>query len=400
MLRHVFNWFAQTGSVTRLSLETILERQGACAAAVFGIAGVVAVFVAVLSIAQGFRHVMTRSGDPTKAIVLRSGSDTEMMSFFSGAESRLIADAPGVAQSPAGPMISRELFVVISLPKRSTGTDANVPMRGVSAEAFVVHDQVRILRGRTFIPGRNEVIVGVGAANEFAGLDLGASLRVGRSDWTIVGVFTAAGGLAESEIWTDATVLQSAYERGNSYQTVVVKLDSPGAFGAFQRHLEADPRLRAKALLQSDFYIEQSRTVYNLITGLGTLIAALMAIGALFGALNTMYTAVASRTREIATLRALGFGGSPVVVSILIESLLLALFGGIIGSGAAYLAFDGFQAATMNWQSFSQVAFAFRVTPGLLIQGILCSTVIGLIGGLFPAIRAARLPIARALREL
>ena len=240
----------------------------------------------------------------------------------------------------------------------------------------------------------------MGAASEFAGLDLGASIRVGRSDWSIVGVFTADGGVAESEIWTDATVLQSAYQRGNSFQTVVVKLTSPEAFPAFQSNLENDPRLRAKALLQSDYYLEQSRTVYNLITGLGTLIASLMAVGAVFGALNTMYTAVAARTREIATLRALGFGASPVVVSILIESLLLALLGGAIGGGLAYWIFDGFRAATMNWQSFSQVAFAFRVTPGLLIQGILCSTVIGLIGGVFPALRAARLPVARALREL
>jgi putative ABC transport system permease protein len=400
MLRLISNWIAQTGSVTRLSLETIVQRKGACAASVFGIAGVVAVFIAVLSIAQGFRQVMTRSGDPSKAIVLRSGSDSEMMSFFSGPEARLIADAPGIAHTPDGPLASRELFVVINLPKRSTGTDANVPLRGVSSDAFAVHHQLRVVQGRHFIPGRTEVIVGVGAAGEFAGLDLGASLRVGRSDWSIVGLFTAAGGVAESEIWTDATVLQSAYQRGNSYQTVVVKLASPEAFPSFQSNLENDPRLRAKALLQSDYYLEQSRTVYNLITGLGTLIASLMAVGAVFGALNTMYTAVAARTREIATLRALGFGASPVVVSILIESLLLALLGGAIGGGLAYWIFDGFRAATMNWQSFSQVAFAFRVTPGLLIQGILCSTVIGLIGGVFPAWRAARLPIARALREL
>ena len=400
MLRHAYNWIAQTGSVTRLSLQTIVERKGACAASVFGIAGVVAVFVAVLSIAQGFRRVMTVSGDPAKAIVLRSGSDTEMMSFFSGPEARLIADAPGVARAPGGPLASRELFVVISLPKRSTGTDANVPLRGVSPDAFAVHDRLRIQQGRPFVPGRNEVIVGVGAANEFAGLDLGASIRVGRNDWSIVGLFSAGGGVAESEIWTDAIVLQSAYQRGNSYQSVVVKLTSPEVFPAFQRDLERDPRLHVKPLLQSEYYIEQSRAVYNLITGLGTLIASLMAVGAVFGALNTMYTAVAARTREIATLRALGFGGSPVVVSILFESLLLALFGGALGGGIAYAIFDGFRAATMNWQSFSQVAFAFQVTPGLLIQGILYATIIGLIGGLFPAIRAARLPVARALREL
>ncbi len=400
MIRFVYNWISQTGSITRLSLETIIERKGACAASVFGIAGVVAVFVAVLSIAQGFRLVMMASGDPEKAIVLRSGSDTEMMSFFSGPEARMIADAPGVDHATSGPLASRELFVVINLPKRSTGTDANVPLRGVSPNAFAVHDRLHIEKGRRFVPGRNEVIVGVGAVREFSGLDLGASIRVGRSDWSIVGLFTDRGGLAESEIWTDATVLQSAYQRGNSYQSVVVKLTSPDAFPNFQHELENDPRLHAKALLQSAYYLEQSRTVYNLITGLGTLIASLMAVGAVFGALNTMYTAVAARTREIATLRALGFGGSPVVVSILLESLLLALLGGALGGGIAYWIFNGFRAATMNWQSFSQVAFAFQVTPRLLIQGIFYAALIGLMGGLFPAIRAARLPVARALREL
>jgi putative ABC transport system permease protein len=394
------NWFSQIASVTKLSLQTILERKGSAAAATFGIAGVVAVFVATLSIAQGFRHVMTVSGDPNAAIVMRSGADTEMMSIVMGEETRIIGDAPGVARSDRGPMISPELFVVINLPKRSTGTDANVPLRGVADGAFAVHDTVRITAGRRFESGRSEVIVGAGAAAEFAGLDLGAKLKVGRSEWTVVGVFAAAGGLAESEIWTDATVLQGAYQRGNSYQTVHVKLTSTEAFRNFKDALTSDPRLNVKVLRQTDYYLEQSSAVYRLITGLGTLIASLMAVGAVFGALNTMYTAVSTRTREIATLRALGFGSGPVVISIMAESVCLALFGGTVGGGLAYLIFDGYRAATMNWQSFSQVAFAFNVTPALLVQGILYATVIGLIGGLFPAIRAARLPIAQALREL
>jgi putative ABC transport system permease protein len=393
------NWMSQVASVTKLSLETILERRGSSAAAMFGIAGVVAVFVAVLSIAQGFRRAMIVSGDPGSALVMRSGSDTEMMSLILGTEARLIADAPGVARGDQGPLASTELFVVINLPKRSTGTDANVPLRGVSAGALAVHRAVRLVAGRLFEPGRNEVIVGVGAAHEFAGLDLGATLQVGRSAWTIVGRFSADGGLAESEIWTDAPVLQAAYHRGNSYQSVHARLTSPGAFPAFQAALQADPRLNVKAIRQTDYYAEQSRTVYQLITRLGTLVASLMAIGAIFGALNTMYTAVSTRTREIATLRALGFGSGPVVISVLAESLCLALTGGALGSGLAYFVFDGYRAATMNWQSFSQVAFAFEVTPLLLVQGILYATVIGLIGGFFPALRAARLPIAKALRE-
>ncbi len=394
------SWFSQVASVSKLSLETIFERKGSSAAATFGIAGVVAVLVATLSIAQGFLHAMTASGDPLTAIVLRSGSDTEMMSFFSGETTRIIGDAPGIAQSGAGPLVSPELFVIINLPKRSTGTDANVPLRGVNPIAFPVHDNVRITEGRRFAPGRNEVIVGAGAAKEFAGLDLGATLKVGRSAWKIVGIFSANGGLAESEIWTDATLLQGAYQRGNSFQSVLVKLAAPETFAGFRAALTSDPRLTVKVQRQTDYFVNQSTTVYNLITGLGTLIASLMAVGAVFGALNTMYTAVSARTREIATLRALGFGTGPVIVSVMIESLALALAGGAIGAASAYFVFNGYRAATMNWQSFSQVAFAFAVTPDLLVKGVLYATVIGLIGGLFPALRAARLPVATALREL
>lgn len=394
------NWFRQVAAITRLSLETVWERKGSAAAAVFGIAGVVAVFVAVLSIAQGFRRALLTSADPRTAMVMRSGSDTEMMSFLLGEETRIIADAPGVARTEKGAQITRELFVVINLPKRSTGTDANVPLRGVDWAAFEVHSAVRLVEGRRFEPGRNEVIVGQGAALEFSGLDLGATLQVGRSTWTVVGIFTANGGLAESEIWTDATMLQMTYQRGNSYQTIHARLESPEAFDAFEQALTSDPRLTVKVQRQTDYYADQSRTVYNLITGLGSLIAVLMAIGAVFGALNTMYTAVAARTREIATLRALGFGSTPVVLSVLIESLVLALAGGALGGAIAYAAFDGFRAATMNWQSFSQVAFAFDVTPALLVEGVAYAMIIGMLGGLFPALRAARLPIAQALREL
>ena len=394
------NWFSQVASVTKLSVLTVVERKGSSAAALFGIAGVVAVFVAVLSIAQGFRHVMKVSGDPSSALVLRSGADTEMMSIVMGEEARIIGDAPGVARSDHGPLVSPELFVIINLPKRSTGTDANVPLRGIEPGAFEVHDAVRITEGRRFEPGRSEVMVGVGAAAEFAGLDLGAKLKVGRNEWTVVGIFSAGGGLSESEIWTDASVLQGAYQRGNSFQTVQAKLRSPQAFQEFKDALTSDPRLNVKVVRQTDYYLEQSSAVYRLITGLGTLVASLMAVGAVFGALNTMYTAVSTRTREIATLRALGFGSGPVVISVLVESVFLALLGGALGGGLAYFVFDGYRAATMNWQSFSQVAFAFDVTPSLLVQGIVYATVIGLIGGLFPAIRAARLPIARALREL
>jgi putative ABC transport system permease protein len=394
------NWLAQVGSITRFGLLSIPQRRGSVSAAVIGIAGVVAVLVGVLSIAAGFRKTMNASGSPDAAIVLRSGADSEMVSGFLRENTRVIADAPGLAHSDKGPLASAELFVIIDLPKRSTGTDANVPLRGVEDQAFKVRDKFKIVEGRRFESGKNEVIVGIGAAQQFAGLEVGNRIKVGRYEWPVVGTFSAGGGTAESEIWTDASVLQGAYNRGDSFQSVYTKLTSPTAFQQFKDALTTDPKLNVKVLRQTDYYAEQSTAVTKLITTLGFIIAIPMAIGAVFGALNTMYSAVSSRTREIATLRALGFGSGAVVVSVMLESLVLAIFGGALGASLAYLAFNGFQTATMNFQSFSQVTFAFQVTPQLLIQGIIWATVIGLIGGLSPALRAARLPIAVALREL
>ena len=396
----LFNWFSQIGAITKVGLMSLPQRRGAAASTVIGIAGVVAVLVGVLSIAAGFKRAMAVSGAPDAVIVMRSGSDSEMVSGLSRDQTRLIADAPGVARTAQGALASAELFVIINLPKRTTGTDANVPLRGVESAALLVRDQVKITDGRPFAWGKDEVIVGVGAAREFAGLEVGSKIKVGRYDWPVVGIFSAGGGVAESEIWTDAKVLQAAYNRGDSFQSVSARLDSPGAFDRFKDSLTTNPQLNVKVERQSDYYAEHSQTLTTLITTLGFLIASLMAIGAVFGALNTMNSAVAARTREIATLRALGFGRAAVVVSLMVESLLLALIGGAIGGGLAYFAFNNFHTSTMNWQSFSQVAFAFAVTPRLLVLGVIYATTIGLIGGLLPAVRAARLPIAAALREL
>ncbi len=393
-------WLSQVCSVTKFGLTGIPQRRGSVLAAIIGIAGVVGVLIGVLSMAAGFRQAMAASGSPDSAIVLRSGADTEMVSGLSHDDTRVIADAPGLARGKEGSLASAELFVIIDLPKRSSGTDANVALRGVELSAFHVRDKFKIIQGRVFEGGKNEVVVGVGAAREFAGLDVGKRLQVGRNQWEVVGLFSAGGGTAESEIWTDATVLQGAYHRGTSFQSVYARLTAPGAFLQFSNALATDPRLNVKVLRQTDYYAEQSTLLTTLITSLGFLIASLMAVGAIFGALNTMYSAVAARTREIATLRALGFGRGAVVVSVILESLLLALVGGAFGAGIAYLAFNGFHAATVNWQSFSQVTFAFDVTPELLARGVVWAVLIGLAGGLFPAIRAARLPIAAALREL
>jgi len=394
------NWFAQIFAVTQFSMRSLSQRKGSSAVAVLGITGVVAVMVGVLSIAQGIQETMQSSAADENAIVLRSGSDSEMMSGLSGDDTRLIAEAPGIARNESGALASPELFVIINLPMRSTGTDANVPMRGVQAPAMIVRDSFRLVEGRMFEWGLNEVIVGIGARQQFAGLDIGSSIEVGQEKWPVVGFFEADGGLAESEIWVDAAVLQPAYRRGNSYQAVYVKLNSSDEFDGFKDALTSDPRLNVKPMREAEYYDSQSTVVYNMITGLGTIIAVIMGLGAVFGALNTMYTAVSGRAREIATLRALGFRAGPIVISVVSESLLLAFVGGLIGAGLAWLAFDGFQAATLNWASFSAITFSFDVNVKLLTQGIIFAMIIGMIGGLFPAIRAARQPVAQDLRGL
>ena len=399
-MRRTVNWLSQVGAVTKFGLLSIPQRGGSVGAAVFGIAGVVAVLVGVLSIGVGFRKTLDASGSPDAAIVLRGGADSEMFSGLTQENTRIIADAPGIARADHGVCASPELYVIIGLPKRATGTEANVPMRGVMQEALKVRDKLKLLQGRMFEWGKNEVIVGSGAVSQFAGLEVGGRLRVGRSLWPIVGVFSSGGGTADSEIWTDASVLQAAYHRGTTYQSVIVKLLSPGSFRDFKAWLSADPRLNIKALRQDDYYAQQSKAVNKVINTLGYLVASLMAVGAVFGALNTMYSSVSARTREIATLRALGFGGGAVVVSVMIEAMAVAIVGGALGAIVAYFVFNGLETSTMSWPSFNMVTFAYAVTPDLLVQGIVWAVLIGLIGGLFPAIRAARLPIAAALREL
>lgn len=396
----MFRWLSQVGVVIWLNLRTIGQRRGSSLATVVGVMGVVGVLVAVLSIGEGFRKTLVSAGSPDTALVLRSGSDSEMMSGIGREDTRIIAEAPGVLRATQGPVASSELYVVVDVPKRSTGTDANVPLRGVQMSAFQVRDEVKIVQGRRFEPGRAEVIVGRAANAEFAGLDLGSKLRWGSTEWTVVGIFEAGGALSESEVWCDVGVLQPAYRRGDTFQAVYAKLESPDAFTQFKDALTADPRLDVKVVRETEYYEAQSRALHSIISGLGLGIASLMAVGAIFGALNTMYSAVASRTREVATLRALGFGSGPVIISVLVESLFLALLGGILGAAIAYVLFNGYQAATMNWATFSQVAFQFAVTPPLLVLGILFALLIGLFGGLFPAIRAARMPVATALREL
>ncbi len=396
----MLRWLSQSVAITAVNARSITQRLGSSAVAVIGIMGVVVVFVAVLSIAQGFRAAMTTAGDPSTIVVMRAGTDSEMSSVLVREQAQIIKDAPGIARGSSGPKASAELFVVVNHPKKSTGLDANVPLRGVEPGAFEVREKVRIVEGRRFEPGRNEIIVGRAAAGQFSGLEVGRSVRWGENDWQVVGHFEAGGSVSESEIWTDALVLQGAYRRGDTFQSVYVTLTSPDGLQAFEDTLTTDPRLNVMVERETDYLAAQSTVLRTLITSVGVTIAGLMAIGAIFGAVNTMYNAVASRTREIATLRALGFGAFPIVVSVLAEATLLALIGGLAGGLLAWAVFDGYQTSTINWQSFSQVAFAFRVTPQLLAQGLICAVGMGLLGGLLPAIRAARLPIVTALRDL
>ena len=392
---------SQIIAVTGVNIRSIPARLGSSTVAVIGIAGVVLVFVAVLSIAEGVNATMKASGDPNLVLILRAGSDTEMTSGFGGDSVRVIQDAPGIARDESGtPLTSPELFVVVDHPLKRSGSAANVPLRGVSPEAFKVHQKLKIVEGRNIQFGRNEIIAGRAAASQFVNLNVGTTLKWGESTWTLVGIFDDGGSVSESELWCDVKVLQPAYHRGNSYQSVYARLTSPDAYQQLKDSLTSNPQVTVTPMKASDYYGSQTEVLQGIIRTIGGIIAVLMGIGAVFGAVITMYTAVASRTREIATLRALGFGSIPVVFSVLVESILLGMVGGVIGGAIAWLAFDGYQTATMNFQSFSQIAFSFAVTPQLLLTALIISLVMGTAGGLLPAIRAATLPVVTALREL
>lgn len=391
---------SQIVAVTSVNLRSITQRLGSSIVAVVGIAGVVLVFLGVLSIAEGFRAAMTDVGDPQTVMVMRAGSDTEMTSGLSGDTARIIMDTPGVMRDERGAVASPELFVIVGHPTKKDASDANVPLRGVSEGVLKVRPSVKIVEGRMFNPGTNEIVVGRAASRQFAGLTVGSTTHWGQNTWQVVGVFDAQGSVAESEIWCDARVLQPAYRRGNSYQTVYVRLESVDGFQAFKDALTTNPQISVAAIREPDYYAAQSEVLHKIITTIGFIISGLMGAGAIFGAINTMYNAVATRTREIATLRALGFGNVPVVFSVLTEAVCLAVVGGLLGGLVAWIAFDGYQTSTMNFQSFSQVAFSFAVTPALLVQALVYSIIMGLLGGVFPAVRAARLPIVTALREL
>ncbi len=382
------------------NVRSVLKRWTSAVVAVLGVAGTVGVFVAMLAMANGFRATLIASGSPDNAIVSRAGSDSEMVSAVSLEQLRVIEYAAGVARDDQGPLVSGEVVVVAAFPLAKTGTPANVQVRGVSDRVLRVRRSVRVAAGRFFRPGLAELVVGRNAVKAYSGLALGSAVRFGGGSWRVVGVIDAGGSAFDSEVWCDANVLNQVYQRPmNIFQSVTARLESPRALTKFKDALTSDPRLSVQVERETEYYERHSQAVTSLIRILGFLVALVMGIGAVFGALNTMYSAVAERSREIATMRALGFGGGSIVFSFVIESLFIALAGGVLGC-LAVLPMNGFTTGTMNWQTFSHLAFAFRITPVLLAQGIVFALLMGLVGGVPPAIRAARRPVAVALREL
>jgi putative ABC transport system permease protein len=382
------------------NLLSAKERWTSSVVAVLGIAGTVGVFVAMLALARGFKATLTSSGLPQNAIVQRAGADNEMTSVMTIEDVRLVEDAPQVARDASGPLVSPEVVVIAAVPMRKSDAEANVQIRGVSPRVLSVRDNVKLVEGRFLTPGLAEAVVGKGARAAYVGLDLGATVRLGAGTWTIVGVFDGKGTAFDSEVWADAAILNGFYQRPPAiYQSVTARLRSADDFPAFEALLKGDPRVHVQALRERAYYEKQSQVVTTLITVLGGLVAAVMALGAVFGALNTMYSAVSERSREIAVLRAIGFGGGAIVLSFFVEALIIAFVGGLVGC-VAVLPVNGITTGTINWQTFSHLAFAFRITPDLLALGMVFALVMGALGGLPPAIRAARANVAHTLRAL
>jgi putative ABC transport system permease protein len=382
------------------NLRSVKARWASSVVAVLGIAGTVGVFVAMMSLAKGFKATVMSSGAADNALVMRAGATSEINGAVTLDQVKVMEDAPGVARGKDGPLITPEVVVISPFPMRRTGTDANVQVRGVSPRVLEVRKQVKIVEGRFFNPGLAELVVGKNASHSYSGLTLGSTVKLGGRTWDVVGIFDSGGSAFDSEVWCDSRVLNQTYKRpDNIFQSVTVHLTSANALQQFKDSVTSDPRLTVDVSREVDYYDKQSRTLTTLIVVLGSMVAAIMGIGAVFGALNTMYSAVAERAREIGTMRALGFGSGSVVFSFVIEALLISFMGGVLGC-IAVLPLNGITTGAMNMQTFSHLAFAFRITPPLLISGVIFALIMGVVGGLPPAIRASRRPVAEALRSM
>ena len=404
------NPFAQIAAVTGMNLRNIPQRWSSSLVAVLGIGGVTLVLIALLSIAAGFQAALEGSGSEDVAIIMRAGSTNELSGGFGVDTVTVVGDAPGIKKATPGklvsaslvgkPILSPELYVLVDGKMKGKEASTNLPLRGVSPMAPLVRKSFELVEGRMFKEGTNEVIVGNGVVQSYDGLDVGKVVRWGGANWTVVGRFTDKQGIAESEAWGDTRVVQQAWRRGNSFQSIRVKLESPAALKTLKDALTKDPRVRVDVKSERAFYVDQQKLMSTIINYVGWTLAVMMGIAALFAALNTLYNAVANRVREIATLRALGFGGFPVVVSVLVEAMILGAVGGLIGGVLALVFLNGMHSSTMNWSSFSQMTFAFTVTPQLMVTGIIYGLILCFVAGILPGIRAARLPITAGLREL
>ena len=393
------SFLLQVAAVTTINVKSIPQRFWLSLSTVVAIALVVMVLLSFLAMANGFQRTLMSAGAEDVAIVLRGGSQAEINSTVSRDQVRLVEEGPGIARNPEGkPLVSAELYLIVDGLKRTSQTKANLPLRGIGVEGAAVRKGIRITEGRMFNPGANEIVVGKALLREFHGFEIGSTVSFSTSRWTVVGVFEADGSVFESEIWADLPVVQSLFNRNNVVQTVRIRLQSPAALDTLKRYVDEDPRLKLDVKSEAAYFADQASQTSDLIQKLGWPLAIAMALGALAGALNTMYSSVAARAVEIATLRAIGFGGFPAFVGTLVESLILAALGGVIGATATYLVFDGFSTSTLG-ASFTQVVFSFKLSSALLVQGVILALAVGLIGGLFPAIRAARMPIVAGLNS-
>ena len=393
------NGLRQVLAITGMNLRTVPTRWAPSLVIVVGIAGVVTVMVALLALAQGFSSTLQRTGHPDRAIVLRGGANGELASSLTIERARIVTSMPGIAQLRGVALASPELYLVADVPKRANGSAANLPLRGMTQQGIALRPELKIIKGRLFKPGKAELIAGRGAANQFAGLDLGAKIKLRDATLEVVGIFSADGGGHESEVWMDLSVVQDLFRGPGVISSLRIAAKSPDDIALLKQSIEADRRLDMTVTDEPTYYAKQSERLTALIRGFGNAVAIIMGIGALFAALNTMYSAVAARTVEIATLRALGFGGMPVMVSVVVEAMFLAIAGGALGGVLAYLGFNGTTVSTLNQSSFSQVAFDFAVTPTLISRGITIALLLGLIGGVMPAWHAARVPVTHALRR-
>jgi putative ABC transport system permease protein len=391
---------SQIAAVSAMNIRSLPQRAGTSSVVVIGIAGVVAVLISVLAMSTGLIKTMQKTGPENRAIVVRTGSSAELTSVLTNDAALAIADSAGIKKGADGhPLASPEGVLIVNVVKRD-GEEAVAPFRGFTQDAFAVHPEIKLVKGRFFQPAVTEMIVGKSAQRLYQGLDIGSEIKLKGTTWTVVGIFESGGSARESELIADARTLNSAYRRGNGAQSVLVVLDSPSSFQTFKDAITSNPQLQVDVATEQDFGTQQSDRISKILKVVAYVVGGIMAVGAIFAALNTMYSAVSARSREIATLRAIGFGPAPVVVSIFVEALLLALIGGAIGALIAWLLFNGHSVDSNGGSFGGQLIFDLAVTPALVALGIIWACIIGVIGGLFPAIRAARLPVATALRAV